>query len=94
MEQEEKHITSYSFLAKILVVLLALTAVSVAVTWINVGPLTIALALFIATVKSLGVLIWFMHLKYEKPMFTVMVAGVFILYAVIIVITFFDYWFR
>lgn len=91
MEHHENHITPYSTLAKVLIGLLFLTFVTIAVTGIHLGPLTVAVALIIASIKVGIVLTWFMHLKYEAPIFRYMVLGVFTLFALIIVITFFDY---
>jgi len=51
-------------------------------------------ALLVASVKVFIVLTYFMHLKYDSLFIKLMVAGIFILFAVIIVITFLDYWFR
>jgi cytochrome c oxidase subunit 4 len=93
-EHHENHITSYTTLAKVLIGLLFLTFITVAVTGIHLGPLTVAVALLIACVKGGIVLTWFMHLKFELPVFRYMVLGVFLLFALIIIITFFDYAFR
>jgi cytochrome c oxidase subunit 4 len=93
-EQHKNHITSYNTLGLVLVGLLFLTFVTVAVTGIHLGPLTVAAALLIACIKGGIVLTWFMHLKFEEPVFRYMVLGVFLLFALIIIITFFDYAFR
>lgn len=81
-------------LVRVLIALLVLTFVSVGVTAIHLGPLTVAAALIIASVKVSLVLIYFMHLKYESMMLKVMVAGVFLLYALVIATTFIDYLLR
>lgn len=94
MDNHENHITSYFTNGKVLVVLLFLTFITVAVTGIELGPLTVTAALLIACVKGYVVLTYFMHLKYEQPFFKYMVIGVFILFALIIALTFFDYAFR
>ncbi|HAM97284.1 MAG TPA: cytochrome-c oxidase [Marinilabiliales bacterium] len=90
----ENHVTSYSTLAKVLIVLLALTFLTITVTGIHLGPLTVAVALIIACIKGGIVIAWFMHLKFESPIFRYMVFGVLLLFVLIIVITFFDYAFR
>ncbi len=94
MENHENHITPYTTHAKVLLALLFLTFATIAVTNINLGPLTVSVALIIACIKAGIVLTWFMHLKFEEPIFRYMVLGVFILFALIIFITFFDYAFR
>ncbi len=93
-EHHEHHITSYATLAKVLIGLLFLTFITVAVTAVHLGPLTVTIALLIASVKVGIVLTWFMHLKFEDSVFRYMVLGVFILFALIIIVTFFDYAFR
>lgn len=94
MEHHENHITSYLSNGKVLVALLALTFITVAITGVHLGPLTVAAALAIACFKGYIVLTYFMHLKYEEPIFRYMVIGVFLLFALIIIMTFIDYAFR
>jgi len=94
MEHHENHVTPYLTHGRVLVALLALTFITIAVTGIHLGALTVAVALLIACVKGFIVLTYFMHLKYEKPIFKYMVIGVFLLFFLIIAITFFDYAFR
>lgn len=94
MDHHENHITPYSTHLKVLVALLFLTFITVAATCIEFGTLTVTVALIIASVKVAIVLTWFMHLKYEDKLFRYMVIGVFILFALIVGVTFFDYAFR
>ena len=86
--------TSSITLQVILAGLIALTLISVAVTKIYLGTLTVFIALFIAAVKSTFVLRVFMHLKFENRMFTVMVIAVMLLIGVVIFITLLDYLYR
>ncbi len=74
--------------------LLVLTAITVTVSGMNLGKLSVLTALAIATIKGSVVLAFFMHLKYEKPMFTVMFYIVLMTLAVFIGLTFFDILFR
>lgn len=94
MENHRRHISSYSSLATVLIILLVLTFISVGITAIHLGPLTVAAALVIASVKVSFVLIYFMHLKNESLILKIMVAGVFLLFALVIIITFIDYLLR
>jgi cytochrome c oxidase subunit 4 len=94
MKNEEKHISSYSSLAIVLAVLLTLTAISVWVTGFHFGSLAVVIALVIASIKVRTVITYFMHLKYESRFMKLMVTGVFVLYALVIIITFVDYYFR
>lgn len=94
MNNDEKHISSYSSLTVVLVILLFLTTISVLVTGFHLGALTVAVALLIASVKVFIVLTQFMHLKFENRFLRLAVTGVFTLFAVVTIITFIDYYFR
>lgn len=94
MKNHDNHISSYSLNWTVLLVLLILTTISVLVIKIHLGAFTVALALLLASVKATIVLTYFMHLKFENLMLRLMVGGVFLLFAVVIVITFIDYYFR
>lgn len=94
MESEKNHIVPYRTFLIVLAILIVLTLVSVFVTNIYLGALTVFIALLIATIKSTFVLRVFMHLKFDNKMFTVLVAGVAILLALVIIITLSDYIFR
>jgi len=94
MDNHENHITPYLTHGRVLVALLTLTFITISITGFHLGPLTVAVALLIACFKGFVVLTYFMHLKYEQPIFRIMVIGVFLLFFLIIAITFFDYAFR
>ncbi len=94
MKDEKHHISTYASLTVVLVILLMLTTISVLVTGIHLGPLTVAVALVIASVKVAIVITQFMHLKFESLFLKLAVSGVFTLFAVVILITFIDYFFR
>jgi len=94
MENEKDHIIPYRTFLLVLAGLIALTLVSVAVTKIYLGTLTVFIALLIAAVKSTFVLRIFMHLKFENKMFTIMVIAVLLLIGVVILITLLDYFYR
>lgn len=88
------HITPYKTLGIILLILLALTFVTVEITSIHLGAFTVTAALLIAGLKGYLVLTYFMHLKHESMLLRILVAMVFVLFALIVVITFIDYAFR
>ena len=94
MEDEKNHIIPYRTFLFVLAGLIILTLISVAVTKIHLGTLTVLIALLIAAVKSTFVLRIFMHLKFENKMFTVMVIAVILLIGVVIFITLLDYLYR
>ena len=94
MDNKEKHISPYSLYIKVLVALLMLTTISVLITEISFGPFSVAVALLIASIKVTIVLLFFMHLKSESRFLKLMVAGVFVVFALVIIITFIDYLLR
>jgi cytochrome c oxidase subunit IV len=94
MKHAETHISSYRSLALILTLLLFLTTVSVLVTGWHLGPLSVAVALIIASIKVRTVITHFMHVKFETFFLKALITGVFALYAIVIIITFIDYYLR
>jgi cytochrome c oxidase subunit IV len=91
---KDQHIVPYKTHVIVLACLLVLTVLSVAVTSIELGPLTVTVALLLATAKALIVLIYFMHLKFDNIIYSIMVGFVMFSIISIIVITFLDYLFR
>lgn len=76
------------------IALLLLTAVTVAVAELQLGAASIAVPLLIASAKASLVLWFFMHLKYERPLFKVMLLMPVATLTFILVLTFFDIWYR
>ena len=94
MYPETVHITSYRTHLWILITLLALTFVTITVTWIDLSALTVLVALVIASVKAYLVLTNFMHLKFESSLFRVFIGMVLAIYVLVILFTLSDYLFR
>ena len=94
MEHEKQHIVPYRTFLSVLAILITLTFVSVIVTKVHLGALTVAIALLIAAVKSSFVLRIFMHLKFENRMFTLMVIAIILVIFAVIFITLLDYLYR
>ncbi|BAX79617.1 cytochrome C oxidase subunit IV family protein [Labilibaculum antarcticum] len=94
MEKEHTHIVKYKTYVFVLIALLFMTFASVAITSINLGPYTVSAALLLASIKSILVLLIFMHLKFDKKFYSLMVGGVLLLFACVIFITFLDYLYR
>jgi len=92
--ESHTHITDYWVYGLILVILLALTFVSVHVIHYDVKAWTVAIALGIASIKGVLVLAFFMHLKFDNLLFKVLVAAVFMLFTTFILLTFVDYLYR
>lgn len=94
MNNEETHISSYTSHTIVLIVLLILTTISVVVTSYHLGALSVAAALIIASIKVRTVITWFMHIRFESLFMKLMVAAVFMIFGLIIIITFIDYLLR
>lgn len=94
MKNGETHISTYTSHGIILVILLTLTLISVMVTGFHFGAFSVAVALIIASIKVVTVITYFMHMKFESLFMKLMVAGVFVLFALVVIITFIDYLLR
>jgi cytochrome c oxidase subunit IV len=94
MSEEKHHVVPYRVYIIVLLALVALTFASIGITSIEMGKFTVTAALVFACIKTYLVLTYFMHLKYDKKYIVAMVAFVFILFFVVIVITFLDYLYR
>jgi cytochrome c oxidase subunit IV len=79
------HVTPVPLMIGVFVSLLALTWITVAVTAIDLGYAgNIILGMFIATIKATLVALYFMHLRWEKPL-NVIVATSSLLFALLFV---------
>jgi cytochrome c oxidase subunit 4 len=77
-----EHIMSSKFYYTIWIVLLCLTVITAAVSFVDLGPLNTVVALVIATFKALLVVLFFMHVKYTSEKLTkiVIVSAIFWLF--------------
>jgi cytochrome c oxidase subunit 4 len=93
-DKEHVHIVPYRSHGIILIILLCLTALTITITMVHLSTFTVTVAMIIASTKGFLVMNYFMHLKYEKQIFKVVGFGVVILFGLLVLLTFFDYWFR
>jgi cytochrome c oxidase subunit IV len=75
----------------VLVALLVLTATTVAVAFVNLGPLNNVVALTIAMVKTLLVVLFFMHVRTSTRLIALTAAAGFFWLLILISITMSDY---
>ena len=94
MEKEKHHIVPYKVYFFILIALITLTFMSIGITKINIGEYSVLGALIFSTIKSVLVLTWFMHLKFDQPFLRLMVGFVTLVFLAVIFITFLDYYYR
>ncbi len=92
--QDTHHILSYAQLGTVLLVLLALTGVTVGVSYVHLGFFNVPVALAIACLKVTFVLLFFMHLKYENRIIILSFIGTVAFLIIMIGFTFWDVAFR
>jgi len=93
-QESDSHIVQPKIFITVWFVLLTLTGITVSVARMQLGAFSTLTALAIATVKASLVLWFFMHLKYEKRLFKLLLLVPIVTLAVIIGLTFTDIWYR
>lgn len=88
MNEAAVSIKTYAF---IFVTLLLLTATTFLVSGIDLGGLNAVAALVIAMVKALLVALFFMHLRYSRPLMMVVVAAGLLWLGIMITLTLGDF---
>jgi cytochrome c oxidase subunit 4 len=94
MSAEKTHITGYKTYLIIFLAMIALLAVSVGLSRIDLGPLGVFVLLAVAVVQAVIILLWSMHLRFDQKIYIIFVALVFLVYTAVVVVTFLDYLFR
>lgn len=94
MEKEKHHIVPYKIYFFVLLALVTFTFMSIGITKINLGEYSVLGALIFSTLKSILVLTFFMHLKFDQPFLRIMVGFVVLVFLALIFITFLDYYYR
>jgi cytochrome c oxidase subunit 4 len=92
--KESTHVLGYGQLAIVLGILLVLTVVTVAVSYVHLGFWNVPVALGIACTKVTFVLLFFMHLKYEGPIIVLSFISTVTFLMIMIGFTFWDVAFR
>jgi cytochrome c oxidase subunit 4 len=86
-----QHIVPRRIYYRIFGVLLALTALTVGVAFLDLGPLNPVIALTIAAAKALLVILFFMHVRYSPHLIWIYVAAGVIWLGHLILFTMSDY---
>ena len=71
--------------------LMVLTAITVAVAFVNLGPLNFPVALGIAIVKATLVILFFMHVKYSSRLTKLICGTAFVFLGILFALTLTDY---
>jgi cytochrome c oxidase subunit 4 len=95
MEQKQaSHIVGTRTFMLVWITLLILTGLTIKAAQLRMGEWSMVANIVIASTKA-GLVLWFfMHLKYEKRIFKLLLFVPIITISIIIVMTFFDIWFR
>lgn len=93
-EHETHHVVPYHVFITVWIALLVLTGITVWVSRLHLGAFSMIVALAVASIKAGLVITYFMHMKYEKPIFRLMLYVAFLILAIFIGFTFFDVLYR
>ncbi len=74
--------------------LVVLTGVTVGAAWLDLKHLTTLVAAGIAVFKSSLVLLYFMHLRWERPLFRYMTLAAVLAFGIFFALSFLDYAYR
>ncbi|HEV2801517.1 MAG TPA: cytochrome C oxidase subunit IV family protein [Pyrinomonadaceae bacterium] len=86
-----EHIVSKKLYFVIFGALMVLTVITVAVAYVDLGPLNTPIALAIAVTKAMLVVLYFMHVRYSSRLTWVVVAGGFLWLIIMVGLTMSDY---
>jgi len=85
------HVVPRSIYYVIFLVLMVCTAITVAIAFVDLGPLNAVAALTIATFKAILVVLFFMHVKYSTRLTWAVVAGSVFWLGILLVLLMSDY---
>ena len=89
-----EHITSPKVYILVFLALMVLTAITVAVAFMELGPLNDVVALSIAVTKASLVVLYFMHVRHSTPLTKLVVVAGFLWLILLIALTLADYYTR
>jgi len=72
-----EHVVPVMTYVGVFLALLVLTALTTGVAFVNLGPFNTVVALFIAVIKMLLVVLFFMHVRYNKGLTRIVIVGAF-----------------
>ncbi len=94
MKNDELHAVRPRTFIFVWIALLILTGVTIEAAHLKMGAWSMVANIAIASTKASLVLWFFMHLKYEKRLFKLLIFVPLITISIIIGLTFFDIWYR
>ena len=93
-DNEPHPLVSIRLYVAVWAVLIILTGITVGVSFLDMQRFTVFTAMLIATVKASLVVLYFMHIRFVKPIYSFMILFIVATYAVFVILTFSDYSFR
>jgi cytochrome c oxidase subunit 4 len=90
MKAHTEHITPVKVYLAVGISLLILTIITVAVSFIDLGPYNITVALIIASIKALLVAFFFMHIFWDNKLYLIIFAGSLLFLTIFLTLTMFD----
>ncbi|MEW6755657.1 MAG: cytochrome C oxidase subunit IV family protein [Candidatus Latescibacterota bacterium] len=88
---EEPHVVAVRVYVAIFLILICGTALTVAASFVDMGPLNTPVALMIAVVKGTLVVLFFMHVRYGSRLIWLFAAGGAVWLTILLVLTLSDY---
>ncbi len=86
----EHHVLPLKVYLNVTAALFTLTIITVLVTTVSLEPFNLIIAMAIAAAKATMVALYFMHLKYDNKLYTLIFIGSLAFLAVFVVITMYD----
>ena len=93
-DNEQLHITAYKTYIVVWGALLLLLGLTIMAAEVHLTRYSVVINLLISSMKSFLVLIFFMHLRYEKTFLKVLLMLVILTLTSVIILTFADVWYR
>jgi cytochrome c oxidase subunit 4 len=90
MENQSSHIVSVQLYVAIFLTLMVLTAITVGVSFADLGPFNNVVALTIAVTKAMLVILYFMHVRYSSRLTWLVISSGFVWLAILIAFTLSD----
>jgi cytochrome c oxidase subunit 4 len=93
-DDHEEHLVPYKVFIGVWAALVTLTLVTVGASYLDLKQMTMFTALLIACVKGSLVILYFMHMRWDKPVLAYFLIACLGTYAVFVALTFADYYYR
>lgn len=84
------HVVSFKILFNVFAALCVLTAITVGASYVNFGELNLVVALVIAVIKASLVVLYFMHLRWDKPFNSIVFIGCLVFVSLFIALALLD----